>query len=472
MTSSPRGMRGRRGGPARRSRTTSARHPVRTRRPSRTRRPIRTRGPVRTRERAAARRQPPRRRGRYARRTWKSRLRFGKSLIAAIAVAVGVVAGAGYLLARHHIGAVGPSVHESNTVAAAQFVYTERTANDAAIVLPSLVQYNLRQIGQDHQSIELTAIGDTGNVSTSSIDMTPRTGNSSNDPPLKVGGRINQAINKKISGIETAVNSPAASGGQALYAGLTKIDFTTAPVTIISTGIDLENPDNFRSLQWSVPAGEVVATVQKAGAQPALHGPVTFVLVPVVGPQPQLEQAQKDYLESVWRALLKAAGATSVQFVDATATASSAAPSAPTVAIPSFPGTPVPQVHRGRSVTCTVPDSYFIFGQADLVDPAQTVLNLTPCITDALTAHATFALDGWASYEGPLNAEGKPEFDYVGNYTLSEERVKTIVNLLVDDLGVPQSAITRETAHGNLDQPNPDPRSPANRVVVITYTTK
>jgi hypothetical protein len=26
--------------------------------------------------------------------------------------------------------------------------------------------------------------------------------------------------------------------------------------------------------------------------------------------------------------------------------------------------------------------------------------------------------------------------------------------------------------HGNLDQPNSDPRSAANRVVVITYTVK
>jgi hypothetical protein len=35
---------------------------------------------------------------------------------------------------------------------------------------------------------------------------------------------------------------------------------------------------------------------------------------------------------------------------------------------------------------------------------------------------------------------------------------------------VPQSAITHQVGHGNVDQPNPDPRSAANRVVVITYT--
>jgi hypothetical protein len=214
--------------------------------------------------------------------------------------------------------------------------------------------------------------------------------------------------------------------------------------------------------------------VEKAGALPALHGPVTFVLVPTAGPQQQLAQAQKNYVEAIWAALLKAAGATSVTFIDATATAaSSAAPRAPTVPVPALPGTPIPQVRKGNKVTCTVPDSYFIFGTASLIDPAQTVQNLTPCITAALAAHATFALDGWASYEGPLNASGKPEFNYPVNQTLSDERVQAIANLLVSDLGVPWSSITHLAGHGNMDQPDPsDPRSRANRVVVITYTVK
>ena len=69
-----------------------------------------------------------------------------------------------------------------------------------------------------------------------------------------------------------------------------------------------------------------------------MDGPVTFVLVPTAGPQPRLGQTQKDYLKAVWTALLKAAGATSVTFIDATGiTASSVAPSAPTVPVPSSP---------------------------------------------------------------------------------------------------------------------------------------
>ena len=427
---------------------------------------------TRPRGRAAGRRQPPRRGSRYGGRAQTSPLSAGKSL--AVVIAAAVVALATYLAAHGTARAATSSPGATGGAVAGQFVYTARTADDAAITLPGAVQGSLRQAGLYHQSIELTRVANTGNVSTSYVDMTPRTGSSSSDPVLKVGGRISQAISNKISGIETTINSPAASGGQALYAGLTRTDFTGAPITIISTGLDLANPDNFRSLQWSVPAREVVATAKKAGALPALHAPVTFVLVPAAGPQPQLGQAQKNYLKSVWTALLKAAGATSVTFIDTIATtASAAAPSSPTVPVPGFPPTPIPQVHRGHSVTCTVPDSYFIFRTAELVDPAQTVQNLTPCITAALAAHASFALDGFASYEGPLNAGGQPEFNYPVNQKLSKKRAQTIAHLLVNDLKVPQSAITRVSWHGNLDQPDPgDPGSSANRVVVITYTTR
>ena len=156
-----------------------------------------------------------------------------------------------------------------------------------------------------------------------------------------------------------------------------------------------------------------MAGVKKAGALPALHGPVTFVLVPTAGPQPQLGQAQKNYLKAVWTALLTAAGATSVTFIDASGRGQFRAPSAPTVAVPGLPATPIPPVHRGHNkVTCTVPASYFVVDTPKLIDAAQTKQDLTPCINAALAAHATFALDGWTSYEGPLNASGKPAVNY------------------------------------------------------------
>jgi len=419
------------------------------------------------------RHQSARRYGHYGRRARVSQLGFSKPTIAAIVIAAVVLAVAGYLVVNHGIRASGAAARAADTVAA-QFIYTARTANDAAITLPDAVQNELLQLGLAHRSIALTRVGFTGDVSTSYIDMTPRTGNSSSDPVLKVAGRAVPVIDTKISAIETTINSPVATtgGDQALYAGLTKTDFTGAPVTIISSGLDLANPDNFRALKWSVPPVEVAAHVKKAGALPALHGPVTFVIVPTAGPQPQLGQAQKNYLKAIWTALLTAAGATSVRFIDANSTTtSSGAPSAPTVAVPGLPATPIPQMHKANNkVTCTVPASYFIVDTPELIDPAQTKQALAPCIKAALAAHATFALDGWTSYEGPLDANGKPAIDYASNRELSKARVRTIANLLVNGLGVPRSAITRMTGHGNVNQPFPNPSSRANRIVIITYT--
>jgi outer membrane protein OmpA-like peptidoglycan-associated protein len=396
-----------------------------------------------------------------------------------VAIVVATLAGGGFNAIKRELAShTGPAtLGDPPSSVADQIVYTARTANDATIVLPAAVQDKLFQAGLAHQTVELDQVGYTGDVSASYIDMTPRTGPSSTDPPLRVGGRAGPAIDAKISGIQTDVNSPMAStgGGRALFAGLIRTTFSDAPVIIVSSGLDLANPDNFRKLDWSVPAPVVVADVKNAGDLPALHGPVTFVLVPATGAQQQLGQAQKNYIQAIWTALLKAAGATSVTFIDVTqTTAGPAAPSAPSVMIPPLTGTPIPQVPVGNNkVTCTVPDSYFVFGKAELISPAQTVQNLTQCIDAALAANTTFALDGWASYEGPLNADGQPEFNYPVNQTLSVERVQTIASLLVNQLNVPPSLITHEDGHGNVDQPDPgDPRSAANRVVVITYTIK
>jgi hypothetical protein len=397
----------------------------------------------------------------------------GKVLVAAGVVAAGVLVVAALVLGKHlHIGS--PPGNVSNDVPAAQLVYTERTANDAAVTLPAAVYSELYHIGLKGQSIQVTKIGFTGRTFTSHIDMTPRAGNSSTGRKLLVD--IGPALDTKISAIQGTINSSpgGAPGGRALFAGLTKIDFTNAPVTIISSGLDLANPDNFRSLNWSFPARELVADIKRGDDLPVLHGPVTFVLVPTADAQPELAQAQKTYLKSVWTSLLTASGATSVTFIDAnSAPSGSPAPNAPTVQVPGQVSTPIVQHHESpNKVTCTVPDSRFIVNTPELADPAQTEQDLTPCIQAALAVHASFALDGWTSYGGPLNANGEPAVNYPVNVQLSQDRVRTIESLLVNDLGVPRSEITQTIGHGDFGQPYPDPRSPQNRVVIITYTVK
>jgi TIR domain len=286
---------------------------------------------------AAVRRQPDQASHNARASRWGS----GKALTGAIAVAAVVLAGVGYLVTQLGGRAVG-AVGGTGSVAR-QFIYTAHLANDAPITLPDAVIADLRQIGLAHQRIALTRVAPSGNVSTSVIDMTPRAGNSASSPVIEVTSFALHAIYMEISGIETAINSPAAptGDGHALYTGLTRTDFTGAPVTIISSGLDLANPDDFRSLKWTIPPQEVVAAVKRAGALPALHGPVTFVIVPAASPQPQLGQAQKKYLRALWTALLTAAGAHSVTFINADAsTAISDGPDAPIVPVPGMPGTP------------------------------------------------------------------------------------------------------------------------------------
>lgn len=73
------------------------------------------------------------------------------------------------------------------------------------------MQNELLQTGLADQSIALTRVGFTGGVSTSYIDLTPCTGDSPNDPVLKVRGRAVPVIKAKISGIEKSIDSPAAN---------------------------------------------------------------------------------------------------------------------------------------------------------------------------------------------------------------------------------------------------------------------
>jgi hypothetical protein len=58
-------------------------------------------------------------------------------------------------------------------------------------------------------------------------------------------------------------------------------------------------------------------------------------------------------------------------------------------------------------VTCTATDSYFVFNTPDLINQDKAKQDMTPCVQAAPAAHATFALDGWTSYQGPLNADGQ-----------------------------------------------------------------
>ena len=98
---------------------------------------------TRTRGHAKVHHRPARRGIRYSHRGRTPRLSLGKPLIA-VGVAV-VLAVAGYAVAHRPVGAAGATGPAD--VGAPQFIFTARTANDAAITLPAVVQDNLLSLG-------------------------------------------------------------------------------------------------------------------------------------------------------------------------------------------------------------------------------------------------------------------------------------------------------------------------------------
>lgn len=411
--------------------------------------------------------QRPQRQGGRAARGSVYRPSGLKKVIGAALAALLVLAGAVYY---------GVVFKDAPTIVdvARHIVYTAPTGNASALSLPNSVKFDLQKVGLAHEKVSVTRIEGDGSSSTTVVDLTARTGDSPSDPPISVDTRALPKINDKIAAIESSLNTPATSGAQSLYTGLTRTDFTNVPTIIVSTGIDLSAPVDFRSLAWSVPTAEIVDRVKQAGVQPALHGPVTFVTVPTAGAQPQLGQAEKDYRNKTWRDLLLAAGATSVTFIDPDITSTAVAgPAAAPVATLGMPGTPIKPVSPSNdptSITCVIPGSYFVINTPTLLNSDQTVKDLHDCVTKAVTSGATFKIDGWTSFEGPLTADGKPAVDSPSNRTLSQQRVDAIATLLTTKFGVTEAAITAKVAHGNTDQPYPgDPRSEKNRTVRITY---
>jgi len=374
--------------------------------------------------------------------------------------------------------ATSPAAGAGGTPIALQVVYTAPTSNDTPSVLPSTVRDELSKLADSHESIAITRIEGDGTIETRTVDMTPRTGDNPSDPPLTVPERSHQKTQAKIAQIENELNSPAAIGGRSLFKGLTRVDFAGTPVILVSSLIDLSSPADFRTLNWSTDPSEVVAIAD--GAIADIEAPVTFVVVPTGGDQPQLGAEDKSYAKNFWETVLRSANADEVTFVDATANPTAPKRDAPTTPVvepqplPDTPITPEPDPEHPADPTtasCTIGGSYFAWASPDLLDRDLTVDNLSGCIKEALASCATFEVHGWASYEGGLTPEGRPTHNDPFNQELSEDRVATIVTLLTTELAVPAEDIVTQKGHGNLDLPVPnDPPSPDNRMVRITYT--
>ena len=176
----------------------------------------RGRAPQRRARTTSRRPQPRRVRGGRPVRRGQTGSRFSTPIMLAAAVAVlAVLAGVGY--------AAGIFKGVTDVVDVVRhIVYTAPTGNASGLSLPSSVKADLQKVGLAHEKVAITRIEGDGSSSTTVVDLTARTGDSPSDPPITVDTRALPKINDKIAAIETSLNTPATSGAQSLYSGLTR----------------------------------------------------------------------------------------------------------------------------------------------------------------------------------------------------------------------------------------------------------
>lgn len=353
----------------------------------------------------------------------------------------------------------------------AHLVAQAPTANDSAVELPASVVAQLREIGMANGRIALSRVDSTGVVETVIVDLTPRASDKPGATILKVKERALAKVDEKIAVLVDSINnSPSSTGSRALYQGLLKTEFAReVPIIIVASLLDLEDPVDARKLGFDVALNVVAGQVSDSGELPDMaSNPVTFVQVPPAGSQEQLRHSQKSYMSRLWRKLLTAGQASSVKFVDAVGLPPVSTVPAPSVPLPELPGTPEnPSAPDPDRRVCELAAStYFEPDKAKLIDPAKATHSLADCV-DAAGHGGTVELDAWTSYYGPLDASGKPARNPESDLKLSTRRARVIAKLMVS-MGLDPSQITRITGHGNDNQPDPDPTSANNRVVLIT----
>ena len=393
-----------------------------------------------------------RRRGRRGSRRW--------ILGVAIGLLLAVVSASAALWESRRDAPAGP-------VLGGTIVYTAPTANQAAIRIAGSAREMLEQAGAQHQVVRVVRIDGNGAVSTSATDMTPRVDGKPDGEPLKVAERAAKEIDRLIGTLERQLNEKSSIvGGEALFAGLSRARIDVSrPVFVFSSGLDTTDPVDFRKLAFDVSPATLAAELRKAGELPALQGAaITFVMLGESGRQPVLRRPQIVYREAVWTALLRTAGAPTVQYEYPDSEPSTSTLPAPVVPIPPPPSTPVPaQTTRvPGEKTCTLSAAtYFASDQAVLLDRQATLRAIGSCA-------ATIGSTGRVSVEGHTSSAVKRPNNPVA-LKLSTQRAQVVAGLLVQ-LHVARNRIDIK-GYGNANQPYPDPSDPRNRCVIVRFSS-
>jgi outer membrane protein OmpA-like peptidoglycan-associated protein len=362
-----------------------------------------------------------------------------------------------------------PQPTSATSALAAAYVYTAPDAQTTAYVLPTKVRDNLAKNADDGHSILVVRIEGDCHVTTTTLDMTPRT---DSGDVINVPTSITTSTNAKIAALEADMNTATPeTNSRCLWAGLLSARIPhDVPVRIFTNGIDLTSPVDFRELAWETTPQQVIEVVEDAEAVPDLKGAdVEFFLAAPTGGQ-EMRATETHYLHSIWSGLLATAGAASVTFTDGVPGTAASTEQVPIVPLPALPGTPVPPERDPvvpERFSCTLQTSAgFVADTANLLDEDAVRQSLVDCVS-RIEPGSTVHVDGWVAYFGPIGADGKPTEP--GDVRLSQARADKIKAVLIS-MGVPGDTVTTK-GWGAESQVDPEhPSSANNRVCVITVT--
>jgi hypothetical protein len=184
-------------------------------------------------------------------------------------------------------------------------VYTEPTKTDSPYVIPDGVEEELRSIAREHGTIQMVRVLSDGSTRETRLDLTPYL--NKEKKTVAKGSRVDAVIDEDLKAISNAMNAPdpdetRVEGSRSLWGGLLRIAFPKdKPVWLFSTGLDLEDPLDFRELGFAVEADAALGAVSE---KPDLRGnPVTFVWNAPAGEQ-DLREEQREHLQDFWRDVL------------------------------------------------------------------------------------------------------------------------------------------------------------------------
>ena len=391
----------------------------------------------------------------------------------AAAATIAILAVAAFLLVHKTKTTPRPPTTPQATVIADDGSF-EAAAIPSVAGLPATLDDVFTRIANRHGSVRRIDVNGDGAITTSVVDLTPH----DHGEVLKVPARAAAAVRRNIDALLTSLNTVSTSKpGRSLLSGLQQVRLydDVGPVIAFTTGLDLNDPLDFRVLGWETDPAKIVVFLRQHDELPDLHGrQLLLVFLPPSGDQPQLRAPQQDYLHRVWTAIGIAAGAT-VSISNSTSTPSRTLTRTPIVGVPPASGTPIaPTAPGGGSssrapMTCVVSSpAYFRPNEAVLIDRADVVSALARCAAKARTGEFGVSVEGHVAED----TDGLSSASLARGAVLARKRARVIASVLTGPLKVPAKAITSISGYGAdkpLIRPATDPR---NRAVVLTFHAK